>query len=798
MGNLIQTFTFDRNTFRKTNTESADSVAEHISKVRHGEVLDKTASNVVGALSSYMGIFRKKDGEFEPTELAEVFLELYGKNKADSWRWLLSRSLWRFVVPNGTACKVNEPARDQGTSFAFFHLIIQLLTHISAHAGNARYLYFEELCNLFVDDANWKLDGNQLYARLESARSQGSSGFGSKRSFLADLENSPDAASEFAIPRDNLNGLFLKAFAQTGFFQFLEGDSRKTVALGLNPDLDSVLQRRLRVILDHPPMWDGSDWPAYLDLQEQDLPREVTQVDSEDSLDVLSASADLKPLVKSAVDHFISVDLAFQDAQILRLAASLVAKKFLILTGLAGSGKTKLAQAFGRWITPKWSTRDVFAVGAKIPSERTTYFVAKADAVSVEFWNSDIEADATKVTLPREMIAEWMTYIQQNSIPDTTPAREIREAVKTGSKFSDQLHSFETHLKAAAFALLDAANSRLPARCYEVVPVGADWTGNENILGYPDGLNADNYVSKPPLELILHAADFPDVPHFLILDEMNLSHVERYFADVLSIIESEEGLELYTGDTQRPETWRKTSAGKYVPPKLQSLPGNLFIIGTVNVDETTYMFSPKVLDRANVFEFRMKVSDMEVFLSDPAKPDLSKLDGKGALFGEAFVHAAKMRAELLASVNEPYSGEMLLLFKALQPHGVEFGYRTAYESARFVHFYKLLGNHSDEDIAWLPGALDCVVFQKLLPKLHGSRAKLGPVLKKLWFLCVSDPDSRGSDALKAAEEAARSTDKKGEPSVIVPAGAPYPLSAEKIGRMWRLLMENGFASFAEA
>jgi hypothetical protein len=63
---------------------------------------------------------------------------------------------------------------------------------------------------------------------------------------------------------------------------------------------------------------------------------------------------------------------------------------------------------------------------------------------------------------------------------------------------------------------------------------------------------------------------------------------------------------------------------------------------------------------------------------------------------------------------------------------------------------------------------------------------------------VNDAVGRGADALKAAEEAERSTDKKAEPSVVVPAGAPYPLSAEKIGRMWRLLIENGFASFAEA
>lgn len=92
------------------------------------------------------------------------------------------------------------------------------------------------------------------------------------------------------------------------------------------------------------------------------------------------------------------------------------------------------------------------------------------------------------------------------------------------------------------------------------------------------------YVTKPALELILHAAKHRDVPHFLILDEMNLSHVERYFADLLSATESNEGIPLYEGDA-------RTSGGQEIPCKLK-LPENLFIIGTVNVDETTYLFSP--------------------------------------------------------------------------------------------------------------------------------------------------------------------------------------------------------------
>ena len=54
-------------------------------------------------------------------------------------------------------------------------------------------------------------------------------------------------------------------------------------------------------------------------------------------------------------------------------------------------------------------------------------------------------------------------------------------------------------------------------QAYQLIPVGADWTGNDNIIGYPDGLDSTAYVGKPALELIWHAAQNPDLPHFLIL-----------------------------------------------------------------------------------------------------------------------------------------------------------------------------------------------------------------------------------------------------------------------------------------
>jgi hypothetical protein len=397
---------------------------------------------------------------------------------------------------------------------------------------------------------------------------------------------------------------------------------------------------------------------------------------------------DLSEIAKRFKADADAAELRIDLAEAHRFLASLLSKRFLIASGLAGSGKTKLAQAFALWLTP-------------------------------------------------------------------------------------------------------AAGGVSAAKRYEVVPVGADWTGNENILGYPNGLDAAAYVSKPALDLMLRAMDEAAAPHLLILDEMNLSHVERYFADVLSVIESDEKINLHR-DVGR------LCDGVPVPKEI-GLPKNLFIIGTVNVDETTYMFSPKVLDRANVIEFRMDAGELSTFLGNPSKPDLSKMAGKGSAFGPAFVDGASNQIGAFAEpLKSQYEAEMLLFFNALRGNGAEFGYRVAHEAARFIHYYRLLGGHAEAEPLWFVKAFDCLIAQKFLPKLHGSRAKLGPLLKKLWFLCVANVVARGSDALAAAELAAKSTEKLAEPSLTVPVDAPYKVSAEKIGRMWRLLNDNGFASFAEA
>jgi len=295
-----------------------------------------------------------------------------------------------------------------------------------------------------------------------------------------------------------------------------------------------------------------------------------------------------------------------------------------------------------------------------------------------------------------------------------------------------------------------------------VVSVGADWTNREPLLGFPNALKDDEYVRPESgvLDLLIEANKEENLnkPYFLILDEMNMSYVERYFADFLSVMESGEGISLWKGSDEVPSTI--------------SLPKNLFIIGTINVDETTYMFSPKVLDRANVIEFKISSDEMENFLNEMKNVDRCSINGKAAGMGANFVNLANVK-EL--DKDDEAVNTLQNFFKELKKVNAEFGYRTATEIFRYIAQAKK-NDDTDEKLT-NRDILDAAIIQKLLPKLHGSRKKLEPVLTQLWKLCFTEE-------VHIAHE---NVDK-----------AIYKESADKILRMYEAANANGFTSFAEA
>lgn len=297
-----------------------------------------------------------------------------------------------------------------------------------------------------------------------------------------------------------------------------------------------------------------------------------------------------------------------------------------------------------------------------------------------------------------------------------------------------------------------------------VVPVGADWTNREPLLGYPNALKPGEYVQPESgvLQMMMRALRNPKKPYFLVLDEMNLSYVERYFADFLSALESHQEIPL----------WEKPDECESEVPAKIALPKNLFIIGTINVDETTYMFSPKVLDRANVIEFKISEDEMATFLKQDMNVDVNAANGLCANMGQDFVEKST-RKEI--DSNELAQTTLIGFFRVLKKVNAEFGYRSATEIYRFVANAKACAEGmSDEEI------LDAAIVQKLLPKLHGSRKKLEPALKALWGLCMNEDH----------ETEAITRDNV--------AYAKFPEAADKIQRMMQTALDNGFTSFAEA
>jgi hypothetical protein len=394
----------------------------------------------------------------------------------------------------------------------------------------------------------------------------------------------------------------------------------------------------------------------------------------------------MKDLLKNFQQTAAEASLVLDSNVFHRFVASLLSKRFLILTGLSGSGKTQLAQAFAKYL----------------------------------------------------------------SRPGSSTVR--------------------------------------------LIPVGADWTSNENVVGYPDGLDPANYLVQPALESMLNARDKPTEPFFLILDEMNLSHVERYFADFLSAIESAEKIPLYTGAERQ-------SSGRIIPCEI-TIPDNLFVIGTVNIDETTYMFSPKVLDRAGVIEFRVTAEDIRNVLKNDQVPNLDKIVAKGQIFAETFVEAARNQGVRLPRiVQDRFQQEIELFFEIFETHGAEFGFRVIHEAARFMSAYRLLGGYSEDTYDWFSGAFDAVIVQKLLPKLHGSRARLEGLLWALYWACVKQRSSNPVDFREQCRTAGKAEDESAyrPDNVSDSASEPiYPISAEKILRMWHRLIQDQFVSFAEA
>jgi hypothetical protein len=270
---------------------------------------------------------------------------------------------------------------------------------------------------------------------------------------------------------------------------------------------------------------------------------------------------------------------------------------------------------------------------------------------------------------------------------------------------------------------------------FALVAVRPDWIDNQSILGFVNPIT-ESYESTQALDLILRARRTLETAptkiaaprYFMLLDEMNLARVEHYFSDWLACTESrrlrpdgsitQQPVPLYRSEKPMKTGLRRRdgSVETIDVPASMELPTNLIVTGTVNVDETTYGFSPKVLDRAMVLEFD--------------EVDLERLRTGAAQSGSAGYHFPETLPPFRLATAQDYAklpiaahGHLVALNRILEEARLHVGYRAANEIALFMAIYNEILPDDANDADWLR-AFDAAVLQKILPRVSGNRAKV--------------------------------------------------------------------------
>ena len=277
---------------------------------------------------------------------------------------------------------------------------------------------------------------------------------------------------------------------------------------------------------------------------------------------------------------------------------------------------------------------------------------------------------------------------------------------------------------------------------FELIQVKPNWHNSMDVVGFYSNISK-KYEFTPFVEFIVKAWQHEDTPYFLCLDEMNLAPVEEYFAEFLSAIESrstDENGNYVTDPIIKPfKDFGKNDHGEDIgknmlkhlfgeadpidknPLAIQfyekglTLPPNLMVMGTVNMDETTFTFSRKVLDRAMSVE--MNEVDYDKFLSGETEQFPLLTD-----FNELLVD----RPQKASEVKDDIDGEKVMAYlkdvnALLEDTPFKLGYRASNEAMLYVAANKVLAGEQFS----MTSALDDFTLMKILSRIEGDDQRLG-------------------------------------------------------------------------
>lgn len=317
---------------------------------------------------------------------------------------------------------------------------------------------------------------------------------------------------------------------------------------------------------------------------------------------------------------------------------------------------------------------------------------------------------------------------------------------------------------------------------YKLVSVRPDWSDSSDLFGHTN-LKGE-FVPGAILDFVKEAGEHLDQPYFLCLDEMNLARVEYYLSDFLSVIETRRhaGGRIVTDQIHLDKAAEK-AYGRVI------LPENLYVVGTVNMDETTFPFSRKVLDRANTIEFsyvnlepEFELERNSEFYSEIISPE-EKADlvprRNAFLKTEYLVLKTDIKKEQKdLDLATRVCGELQAINDILQKANAHVGYRVRDE----IVFYML--NNEEAGLLEYTDALDNEIMQKILPRIQGSSTAVKELLCGLFQKFAGDYRGLSQDMIWKQMEA-----------YIDSRDCVYRKSAEKICYMMRRYEEDGFTSY---
>lgn len=418
-----------------------------------------------------------------------------------------------------------------------------------------------------------------------------------------------------------------------------------------------------------------------------------------------------------------------------------------------------------------------------------------------------------RVVLARAELAavrEWLVRLatRRDPVPPVSPpsppALTLREAVPAVHAALEaagwvyepwQIAAYITALRTKPFVILGGVSgtgkSELPGLVNQIiggaahkrVSVRPDWTDSADLLGYRD---LNRQFCPGDLALAARAArDDSERFHVCVIDEMNIARVEHYFAEVLSAIEDR-------GDVGGGSGTLLSAHLANNEPDLVDLriPGNMALVGTVNMDESTFGFSKKVLDRA----FTIELSSV----------DLGKWR-RGGTSARASVpvalsdltRARRRLSDLSCASNDVGQRidgiirDLVEVNTLLAPAQLHLGYRSRDEIVLFVlNAEEVLDSFKAADGTSVD-PVDLALMMKVLPRISGGSRTVRASLAQLlcWTCSRADQASPEEAATTFRDEWAAA----GRPATF--AGKRFPRTAARLCLMWDRMVEEGFTSF---